>query len=271
VIAALKQRIAARTPAWAVQLLGAINGVRYHGSRLRCPICRRDLARFLPLPRQYRVDLHVRGRRYGVSSFETLMLSDYLCPVCRSADRDRLMALYLQRAAQSGELRGRLLHFAPEPSLSRYLRSLLPLGYRSVDLFMHDVDEKADITRLVNFADSSVDHFVCSHVLEHVPDDRQAMRELFRILRPGGWGIVLTPILRGLDESYEDPSVTTPEQRLFHFGQDDHVRVYAKRDFILRLEGAGFRVEALGKAHFGPEQMKRSGITEDSVLYVVHK
>jgi len=263
-------RIAARiVPRWALRALGAVNRVRYRGTARRCPVCESELRAFLPLPRAFRVALDVRGSPFTFRDFETQSVDDYLCPVCRSADRDRLIALFLDGKIRRGEAGGTLLHFAPEPALARRLRAS-PWAHRTADLFMSGVDERLDITRMDRRGDGSVDCFVCSHVLEHVEDDRQAMRELFRILAPGGWGVVLAPILRGLAATHEG-ATTSPAERRRRFGQDDHLRVYAGADLVARLEGAGFRVEALGVDAFGPDAFRRAGIDPGSRLYVVAK
>ena len=111
--------------------------------------------------------------------------------------------------------------------------------------------------------------FVCSHVLEHIPDDRKAMRELHRILKPDGFGIVMVPLVHGVDETHEDPAIDTIALRWKYFGLGDHVRQYGKRDFLARLASAGFAVDPLGIDHFGRQVFRRAGIAEDSVLYVV--
>src|SRR4029077_12406824 len=113
------------------------------------------------------------------------------------------------------------------------------------------------------------DVFLCSHVLEHVSDDRKAMRELHRILKPGGFGVVLVPLVSGVEETREDPAIDTPELRWKYYGLDDHVRQYGKRDFVHRLMGVGFAVDQLGIDHFGAAALKEAGIAEKSVLYVV--
>ena len=89
---------------------------------------------------------------------------------------------------------------------------------------------------------SSSDAIICNHVLEHIPDDRKAMKELRRVLKPGGWGILQVPISYVLAATHEDPSIVTTEAREQAFGQYDHVRIYAK-DYVDRLVGAGFKVE----------------------------
>jgi hypothetical protein len=267
----VKQFVFDHVPSFFTDILGRVNKVLYRGSTYQCPLCMSNLKSFLPLPREFRITLEIEGRRFTASDFETLNVDNYLCPVCRCSDRDRLIALYLKRLTNEHATRKRLLHFAPERSLSGYLRNIAFYDYRTVDLHMKNVDEKVDITRMVTYHDNSLDCFICSHILEHVPDDAQALRELFRILKPGGWGIVMAPILLGLDRSYEDLSKTTPQERLEHFGQEDHVRVYAKGDFIRRPENAGFSVAQLGVDFFGADSMRRSGINERSCLYVLGK
>jgi SAM-dependent methyltransferase len=122
-----------------------------------------------------------------------------------------------------------------------------------------------------SYDDNSVDFVLCSHILEHVRDDRKAMREIFRILRSGGIAVVMVPIIRGVEETHEDPAIDTPELRWKYYGLDDHLRQYGKADFVDRLTAAGFEVDQLGIATFGDEAFTRAGIALDSVLYVAHK
>jgi SAM-dependent methyltransferase len=93
----------------------------------------------------------------------------------------------------------------------------------------------------MDLADGSFDLILCSHVLEHVPDDGAAMAELRRVLAPGGLCLVLTPY-RPEVTTYEDPGITSPLDRMVAFGQQDHVRIYGN-DLTDRLRGAGFEVE----------------------------
>jgi len=158
-----------------------------------------------------------------------------ICPRCRSHPRHRAIALLLAR----GELPGRrLLHFAPEPLFDPVFERLPQIDRMTADLYA-PADLKLDITRM-ELADGSFDLILCSHVLEHVPDDRAAMTELRRVLAPGGLCLVLTPY-RPVVTTYEDPSVTSPLDRMVAFGQQDHVRIYGT-DLAERLRGAGFEV-----------------------------
>ena len=131
-----------------------------------------------------------------------------------------------------------LLHFAPEYVLSNHLSQLPQLDYTTTDLSRPDVKVNADITNLP-FSDETFDVIYCSHVLEHVPDDRKAMQECCRVLKQSGYAVLLVPITA--DATHEDLSVTDPKERERLYGQHDHVRRYGP-DFADRLREAGFTV-----------------------------
>jgi SAM-dependent methyltransferase len=159
-----------------------------------------------------------------------------ICPRCRSHPRQRATALLLAR----GELPGRrLLHFAPEPLFDPVFARLPSVERVTADLHA-PADLRLDISDM-DLPDSSFDLILCSHVLEHVPDDRAAMRELRRVLLDGGRALVLVPYRRGVT-TYEDPSITSPLERMVAFGQQDHVRIYGN-DLPGRLREAGFEVD----------------------------
>jgi len=131
-----------------------------------------------------------------------------------------------------------MLHFAPERAFQGKLRHIPNLTYVSADLLVGRADVALDITQLP-FRDDAFAIIYCSHVLEHVPDDRKAMRELHRVLHPAGWAVLQVPITA--ERTYEDPSITDPKERERVFGQHDHVRRYGP-DYVDRLEEAGFKV-----------------------------
>jgi len=149
--------------------------------------------------------------------------------------------LYFQRQSDLFTRQSRVLHVAPEECVERRLRALPNLDYVTVDLLRDDVDLKLDVTNL-DLPDNSFDVVLCSHVLEHVFDDRLAMRELLRITRPSGWAILATPTRESLADTYEDWSITDPAGRMAAFGQDDHVRAYG-RNFANILSEEGWDVE----------------------------
>jgi SAM-dependent methyltransferase len=154
-----------------------------------------------------------------------------------------------------------MLHVAPEPSLEPRLQQRLGGGYLTADLLNPKAMVKMDITS-IDYPDQSFDVIYCSHVLEHVPDDRKAMQEFYRTLSDDGWAILLVPI--AADKTFEDPAVVDPVERLRVFGQSDHVRIYG-RDFADRLREAGFFVDAIRVADLvKPDEAMRMGFTAAS-------
>ncbi len=110
-----------------------------------------------------------------------------------------------------------------------------------IDLYSPIADVKADICNLP-FEDNNFDVILCNHVLEHIPDDKKAMQELFRVLKPGGWGIFQIPQDINRKNTFEDNSITDPKERAKIFGQYDHVRIYGL-DYFEKLRSVGFEVE----------------------------
>ena len=185
-----------------------------------------------------------------------------ICPRCRSHPRHRAIALLLAR----GDLPGRhLLHFAPEPLFDPVLERLPEIERTTADLYA-SADLRLDITRM-DLPDGSFDLILCSHVLEHVPDDRAAMSELRRVLADGGLALVLTPY-RADRPTYEDPSISSPLDRMVAFGQQDHVRIYGT-DLADRLRGAGFEVDDRTAAElFDPDIVERCELDAGEHLFL---
>jgi SAM-dependent methyltransferase len=234
----------------------------------QCNLCG-SRVRFWSVPREFGRMMAKHGFPYSLDDFETLNRRRCVCPVCFSLDRDRLYKLYVDRFLRPDGVR-RVLEFAPSASLSGYLRGRADLQYRTADLMMAGVDDVVDITDMPMYADGSFDFFICSHVLEHVSDDGRALSELYRILAPGGRGIVMTPVTP--EGSFdEDPAVTDERERWRRFAQGDHVRLYDRSTLCSRIRQSGFEVSALDRRTFGDEAFTRHGIALGSVLYIVHK
>jgi SAM-dependent methyltransferase len=237
-----------------------------------CTCCGRRVREFLPIDAYLLKALFDNGWPDGFDSFETLSAKQYYCPHCGATDRERLYALVFTQRRRSSENREvKVLDIAPSRALGCFLDSRPGVRRRTADLFQEGVDDVVDIQRMDQYGDESFDVFICSHVLEHVEDDRSAMRELHRVLRPGGWGIAMVPICLAIDECHEDPSIVDEAARWRHFAQGDHVRLYSKRCFVERLSAAGFVVRQLGVNHFGERELARIGATPGSVVYIVER
>ena len=204
------------------------------GSRYTDPIDGKRFRKFLPYG-------------YGVQR------PNVLSPSTLSLERHRLMWLYLQNETDffkpnlvSGSNAGnskrlKVLHMAPEQCFLGRFKKLKHIELITADLYSPIVDVKANILDLP-FDEGEFDVIFCNHVLEHIEDDKKAMNELYRVLKKGGFGIFQIPQDLSRDTTYEDFSITTPEERSKHFGQYDHVRIYG-RDYFDRLRAVGFEVQ----------------------------
>ena len=191
------------------------------GNRFTDPIDGKSFSMFLP---------------YGYGT----QRNNVLAPGTLSLERHRLLWLYLKNETDFFSAPLSVLHFAPEQAFYQRFRKLKNLDYTTTDLNSPLADVKADICNLP-FADNSYDVILCNHVLEHIPDDTKAMHELYRVLKPGGFGIFQIPQDLSRDKTFEDDSITDKNERAKIFGQYDHVRIYG-RDYFDKLRTVGFKV-----------------------------
>ncbi|MBE8953848.1 MAG: methyltransferase domain-containing protein [Quinella sp. 1Q7] len=167
----------------------------------------------------------------------------------------------------------RVLHFAPEPCFYQLFASLKDIDYWSVDLdtkrYKGRVRKKVDITD-ITFDDDSFDLIMCTHVLEHIPDDRKAMRELYRVLKPKTGIALLNVPLYNIPATFENPEYNTPELRLKYFGQADHVRKYGL-DYPQRLQEAGFTVYPFTPENIDEDTSQLYGIRRNGKYFWCRK
>ncbi len=197
------------------------------------------------------------------------------CPSCYSLERMRMLWHFLkfQRSITSDKLK--LLHIAPDKGLYKKLNELNNIDYVAGDYFAKGYAYEKGVIHLditdLKFENSSFDAVVCVHVLEHIVDDVKAMKEVYRVLKPGGWAILQVPLNDKAEATYENWNITEPEDRKKHFGQWDHVRVYGL-DYKNRLEKAGFFVEVIDYVSGSGSQVakKYSFPTKDDI-YLCHK
>ncbi|WP_299622735.1 class I SAM-dependent methyltransferase [uncultured Tenacibaculum sp.] len=195
-----------------------------------------------------------------------------LSPSTLSLERHRLLWLYLQQETDffSSKEKRKLLHIAPEQCFLDRFRQQDNLDYLTSDLESPIADVKADICDLP-FEDASFDIIFCNHVLEHIPDDTKAMQELYRVLKPGGFGIFQIPQDLNRSTTFEDDSITDPKERAKIFGQYDHVRVYG-RDYFDKLRSIGFEVKEVDYTkQIAPELVERYALAKGEILPLCYK
>lgn len=223
----------------------------YKGNRYTDPIEGKSYRSFLP---------------YGYEN----QRENVLAPGTLSLERHRLLWLYLKEKTEFFSAPLKVLHFAPEQAFYQRFRALQNIDYTTTDLNSPLADVKADICNLP-FEDNSFDVILCNHVLEHIPDDAKAMQELYRIMKPGGWGVFQIPQDLKREATFEDDSITDPKERARIFGQYDHVRVYG-RDYFDKLREVGFKViEEDLAARMPKEKVDTYRIDPSEIIPVVNK
>jgi SAM-dependent methyltransferase len=219
---------------------------RHRGNAVHCPLCDKRFDRFR----------------------EAWNRPNALCWRCGAHERHRAQWLLFERRPQLLAQATSLLHFSPEWCLRERLSALSHLRYVTTDLDpAQAVELRLDVTA-TGLADGAFDAVICSHVLEHVPDDATAMGELRRITAPGGWCLVMVPLALDRGTTYEDASITAAEDRRREFLQHDHVRLYAP-DVAGRLRHAGFTVETIDTAaELGPDGAARHGLLASDLIFL---
>lgn len=195
----------------------------YYGNKVHCPVCEKDFRKFLS---------------YGSNIVHR---ENVLCPYDLTLERHRLMWLYLKKSTFFKDDNLKVLHIAPEQCFHPIFKKQKNLDYITADIVSPIADLHFDLHD-IPLKDNSFDIIFCNHVLEHVEDDHQCMKELYRVMKKGGWGIFQVPIDYNNKITYEDSKIISPKDREIHFWQKDHVRLYGL-DYPNRLEKAGFKID----------------------------
>lgn len=222
------------------RLLRKVVFIFYKGDNYECPVCEKKLKAFMPLA-----------------------VGDELCAYCGSAARHRRLWVLLQPLLTNGTT---MLDFSPPRTLYRKLITMKQIAYTPTD-FANEflASRQLDITQL-ELENESYNLITCYHVLEHVEEDLKAMRELYRVIKPSGSCFIQTPFKEG--DIYENPAITLPDERIAHFGQDDHVRIYSVSGLMERLTSVGFKVERLD---FTEKENNYYGFRQQETVLVARK
>lgn len=197
------------------------------------------------------------------------------CPVCHGCDRTRMMALFLEQEVGVGSEPLDVLHVAPDYGLYLWLKRRPGVSYTGSDIdarrYRHIDNVHTANLMDMPFESNSFDVVICSHVLEHVPDDSRAMQELQRVLKPGGTALLLVPLAMDGGGTDEDPTVTDPDERNRRYGQWDHLRLYGKDDFLSRLAAAGFEVSTFEPFAVSPGEASELHLNPIEILPIGRK
>lgn len=233
---------------WIVETLLLIRALIFVGKRYVCPCC----------------GWRLRAFTTGGASLRTR--SSGYCPRCRSKARHRRIWLFLSQKTTLFSRRMRLLEVSPHYCFARRWVRMGNLGLVGADLSPGPhVALRMDLTS-APLRSQAFDAILCVHVLEEIVDDRAAMRELFRMVKPGGWVLVSVPT-RMERKTYEDPSITTPKERRRAFGEEAHVRVYG-HDLVRRLEDCGFRVQVDLATDVDAASRRKYGLRDDENIFL---
>ena len=242
----------------------AIKLVVYKGNKYTCPFCGYNSRKLAPIG--YDFPVLVEKKVVGAGT------RDASCYKCGSSDRERLIYVYLRDYLKvfNKSRKLNILHMAPEKNLTQ---SLLKFGFHSYvcgDLFTEgysypDHVQSMDVMH-IPYDDRSFDLIICNHLLEHVPDDKGAMDELYRVLKDGGKAILQVPISLNTQETIEDFSITDPAEREAAFGQNNHVRIYGQ-DYAKRLARSGFKVKQQNIS----KEYSQFGLNKDEDIYVAER
>lgn len=229
-----------------------VAGLFLAGNSVTCPVCQRGFRSFLPYGR-----LHPRPNA--------------LCPNCLSLERHRLIWLYLKSRSDFFKRQQSVLHLAPEACFIPRFEKVHRDQYITADIESPLAKVKMDI-HAMPFEDNRFDFVLCNHVLEHVDDDRIALNEIYRVLKPGGMAILQVPFFHPIpDKTFSDPSITDPKERERLFGQDDHVRRYGK-DYAERIAASGFRTVADNFIEsLSDDDRHRYGLANGELIYVARR
>lgn len=236
---------------WWSKFLAPLVDILFRGNKFTDPINGKSYRKFLP---------------YGYVNQRDNALS----PGTLSLERHRLLWLYLNNETNFFSKTLKVLHIAPEQCFYNLFKNLKNINYTTFDLNSPLADIKGDICNLP-FKENSFDFILCNHVLEHINDDKKAMKELYRVLNKNGTAILQVPINQKSSKTFEDSSIVDKKERIEKFGQYDHIRLYGL-DYFKKLESFGFKVDPLKYSkEFTENEIIKYGLIKDEIIPVCKK
>ena len=236
----------------------------YKGNNFFCPICKFKASKFLSYGKDYE----------AIKKFKIISMGfrkNAICPNCFSKDRERLLFLffsYFKNKLYINE-NSSILHFSPEKTLTNYFFRKHFTNYKTSDFFDKKANFKIDLENTLNH-EKKYDLIICNHVLEHIHNDSQALDNINNLLKNGGHAILLTPYSELIDDDIYLGKSLTNKQKLEFYGQNDHVRVYSKKNLIKKIEYAGFDLKLMKREDFCSIN-KKMGLIEEEKIFLAKK
>lgn len=227
-----------------------------------CILCGNDVNEFLPAGIEEDIfkQHHIIGGGYR---------NNCICPCCGSGDRNRWLYYVIKNKTNISNMYGRILHFAPEREIVKYIKENPNIDYYTGDIKPGRAMHVTDITD-IQYKDDTFDYVICNHVMEHIPDEEKAVYEIKRVLKQSGKWIFSFPICTDM-KTYEDKSITLPDERLKAYGQKDHVRLYGY-DFAERFEKFGLRLQIYTPQNeLDNMQIDKLGFIKDDIIIIAEK
>lgn len=245
------------------KIRGIYRKIYYYGNKYKCNICSSKVRLMKP-----------HGIKHEIFEKNTIIEAGYrencTCPVCKSKDRIRMVYYYLEKYTNVFVGKNCILHFAPEFPIKQKIKKNKYAEYYDGDIQKGRATYVVDITD-IQFPDNKFDYIICNQVLEHIPDEKKAINELKRVIKPNGKIIITVPICVSNEKTFEDPNITDSKERLANFCQEDHVRLYG-RDFKKRLEKFGFEVEEWRvDEHVIEQVIEEYSFSKGGLIYIATK
>jgi SAM-dependent methyltransferase len=224
--------------------------IKYAGNNVVCSCCKSSFKEFAPFGDNRR--------------------KNAWCPQCESLERHRLLWMYFENKTSLYTEPLKVLHVAPETVFFNKLKNQTNIDYFPVDIYPHLYPKGTTYLDILDheIPDNSFDVIICNHVFQYIEDDKKAIKNIYKLMKPGGWGIMQVPINTSRKTTYEDSSITDPLEREKAFGLKEHVRYYSY-DYADKLRNAGFNVNVDDySADFSNEEIHKYGFWKgDSIYY----
>ena len=234
--------------------------IYYTGNEYFCPICNKYARKFIKYGKN-----NDPIKKYKIIS--SGKRENCICPNCFSKDRERFLYIFFSYFQSKSFINknSSILHFSPEKSLRNYFFKNDFKNYKTADFFDEKANYKIDLENYANH-NQKYDLIICNHVLEHIHNDKVALKNINNLLNEKGYAILLTPFSKLIEEDIYMGMSLSYEKQLEYYGQEDHVRIYSQKNLISKIENAGFNLKLMKLDEFSSIKKKMGLINEERIF-----